>query len=454
VRFQITGGIEIAVSLDSMSDPLANRKYKSIKIMSGINGALRRDLGLIDAVGVGLGAVMGAGIFVVTGVAAGVAGPAFLVGLAVAGVAAAFNGLSSAQLAANFPQSGGTYEYGYRLVHPAAGFAAGWMFLASKLAAAGTVALGFGHYAAAAVPGIAPVAVAVGAVVLVTAANLLGVKRAGSLNLAIVLLTLCALGCFVVGGWSAVDGKNFQPFAPHGFRGVAESCALLFFAYTGYARLATLGEEVRDPERNIPRAIILTLVLSFLIYLTVGVVAVGSVGADAMAAVRAPLEAAAERFGSPWIARVVAVGAATAMLGVLLSQILGISRMMLAMARRGDLPRIFNQVSRSGGVPVLAILVTGAIAATLALTGTLEAVIAAAAFTILIYYALANLAALRLLVGQRLYPPWIAWAGLAVCLAMAASLPPRTVAAGTGILAVGFVLRWCLHRISTVRGGR
>jgi APA family basic amino acid/polyamine antiporter len=409
---------------------------------------LRRDLGLVDAVGIGLGAVMGAGIFVVTGVAASVAGPAFLVGLAVAGIAATFNGLSSAQLAANFPQSGGTYEYGYRVVHPTAGFAAGWMFLASKLAAAGTVALGFGHYVAALVPAAAPVPVAVGAVVVLTAANLLGIKRAGAFNLAIVLFTLAALGCFVAGGVPVVREANFQPFAPHGWRGVAESCALLFFAYTGYARLATLGEEVREPEKNIPQAIILTLALSFVIYLSVGLVAVGSVGAGAMAASHAPLEAAAESFRQPWIAKILAVGGATAMLGVLLSQILGISRMMLAMARRGDLPGFLNHIMESRGVPARAILLTGGIAATLAMIGTLETIIAAAAFTILIYYSLTNLAALRLSCGRRLYPPWVAWAGLVTCLAMAASLQGRVLMIGIGLLATGFLVRFLLHRLS------
>jgi basic amino acid/polyamine antiporter, APA family len=408
---------------------------------------VRRDLGLVDAVGIGLGAVMGAGIFVVTGVAAGVAGPAFLVGLAVAGLAAAFNGLSSAQLAANFPQSGGTYEYGCRMIHPAAGFAAGWMFLASKLAAAGTVALGFGHYAAAIIPWAGPVPVAVGAVLLLTAANLLGVKRAGMLNLVIVLFTLAALGCFVVCGWSSVAGGNFRPFVPHGWRGVAESCALMFFAYTGFARLATLGEEVREPAKNIPRAIALTLGLSFIVYLAAGFVAVGAVGADALATSRAPLEMAAESFREPWIARLLAVGAATAMLGVLLSQILGISRMMLAMARRGDLPGLLKRIDQSRGIPAPAVILTGAIAAALAIAGTLDSVIAAAAFTILIYYALTNLAAIRLPAGLRRYPAWIAWAGLAACIAMAASLQAGTIAAGAGLLAAGFVLRFCLHRL-------
>jgi APA family basic amino acid/polyamine antiporter len=413
--------------------------------------SLRRDLGLVGAVGIGLGAVMGAGIFVVTGVAAGVAGPAFLVGLAVAGVAAAFNGLSSAQLAANFPQSGGTYEYGRRMIHPLAGFAAGWMFLASKLAAAGTVAIGFGHYASAMFPGTAPIPMAVAAVVLLTLANLFGVKRAGALNLVIVLLTLAALGCFVAGGWTQMEPANFRPFAPHGWHGVAESCALLFFAYTGYARLATLGEEVREPAKNIPRAIVLTLILSFVVYLSVGMVAAGAVGAGALAASRAPLETAAEAFGKPWIARFLAAGAATAMLGVLLSQILGISRMMLAMARHGDLPRCLDRIDETPGVPSRAIVLTGTIAATLAIFGTLDAVIAAAAFTILIYYALTNLAAIRLPGAQRLYPRWIAWAGLVTCIAMALSLQPRTILAGGALLAMGFTFRFCLHRPAPAR---
>jgi APA family basic amino acid/polyamine antiporter len=410
--------------------------------------ALRRELGLLDAVGIGLGAVMGAGIFVVTGVAAGVAGPAFLVGLAIAGIAATFNGLSSAQLAAVYPQSGGTYEYGYRVVSPAAGFAAGWMFLASKLAAAGTVAIGFGHYAAVLIPGLEPVPTAVSAVILLTMANLFGVKKAGALNLAIVSLTLISLGFFVGGGLPSFEANNLRPFTPHGWRGMAESCALLFFAYTGYARLATLGEEVREPEKNIPRAILLTLVLSFVIYLAVGTVAVGSVGADALAATRSPLEKAAETFSASWIAQLLAVGAATAMLGVLLSQILGISRMMLAMARRGDLPGFLEKVDEKRGVPGRGILLTGIIALTLALAGTLEVVIAAAAFTILIYYAITNLSAIRMPQERRLYAPWIAWAGLFTCIAMAASLQFRTIAAGLGLLAGGFILRWCLHRLS------
>ncbi len=409
---------------------------------------LRRELGLLDAVGIGLGAVMGAGLFVVTGVAAGVAGPSFLLGLMMAGVAATFNALSSAQLAVCFPESGGTYEYGYRCVAPVAGFAAGWMFLASKLAAAGTVALGFGHYAAALLSWGRPSVLAAAAVAVLTVANLFGIRRVGALNLGIVALTLIALAVFVIGGAGSVRMANLRPFAPHGWRGVMESGALLFFAYTGYARLATLGEEVRDPARTIPRAIILTLVLSFVVYLAVGFIAVGTVGAPAMADSRSPLDRAAVAFPVPWISGVVAVGATAAMLGVLLSQILGISRMMFAMARRGDLPAALARVDAARGVPARSIGLTGAIALGLTLAGTLESIVAAAAFTILVYYGITNLAALRLRADDRRYHQWIAWAGLAACAVLALSLPLRTAATGMILLAAGFLFRWRLHRFA------
>jgi basic amino acid/polyamine antiporter, APA family len=205
---------------------------------------LRRDLHLLSAVAVGLGAIIGAGIFVVTGVAAGVAGPAFLVGLMVAGGVASFNALSSAQLAARYPQSGGTYEYGYRVLHPWLGFAAGWMFLASKLAAGGTVALGFSGYFSALFPAVAERPTAVAAVVLLTLVNYFGVKRTGHVNIFIVAVSILSLLYFVISGIPAVNIENFQPFAPSGTGGILQSAALLFFAYTGYARLATLGEEV------------------------------------------------------------------------------------------------------------------------------------------------------------------------------------------------------------------
>lgn len=404
--------------------------------------ALRRDLGLLHAVGIGFGAIIGAGIFVVTGVAAGIAGPAFLLGLALAGLAATANALSSAQLAAEYPQSGGTYEYGYRVLHPLAGFAAGWLFLASKISAAGTVALGLAGYLAGVVPGVLPRVVAVGAVVVLTALNYFGIRRSGRANLAIVAISLGTLLLFLSLGAGAFEPGHLRPFAPRGWRGTLEAAALLFFAYTGYARIATLGEEVREPRRTIPRAIVITIIGALLLYGAVAVVAVGAIGTTALAASPAPLLVAAGGTGVAWLPAVVAVGGVTAMLGVILSQLLGLSRMVFAMARRGDLPRGLARVHPKHGVPGRAVLLVGAAAAVVAATGTLRGVAEAAAFTILIYYAIANLAALRMPRAARLYPDAVPVAGLTACSLLALSLAPRTIAVGTAVLAVGFAVRW------------
>ena len=421
-----------------MSTPETNRTQ----------GELRRELGLADCVAVGLGAIIGAGIFVVTGVAAGVAGPAFLLGLVFAGIAATCNALSSAHLAATYPQSGGTYEYGYRVLHPTLGFAAGWMFLASKLAAGGTVALGFGNYLSQLFPAIPQRPAAVVAVLVLAAANFFGIKKAGRLNMAIVSVTLLTLLYFVVAGVPYFSPANLQPFMPQGWRGVAEAAALLFFAYTGYARIATLGEEVHEPKTTIPRAVIITIVLSVVLYLAVAAVAVGAVGSEAMAQSRSPLQRAAQGFSLPGVVLLTGVGATTAMLGVLLSQFLGISRMMFAMARRGDLPRFLERIHPAHNVPHFGIALTGLIIVLLTVFGTLQFVVSAAAFTILLYYSIANIAALRMAKSDKLFPDFVPLVGLVSCLLLAFSLQPATIGTGLGLLAVGFVLRWVLHRIS------
>jgi basic amino acid/polyamine antiporter, APA family len=414
-------------------------------------GELRRDLSLLDAVGIGLGAIIGAGIFVVTGVAAGVAGPAFLVGLLLAGLVATFNALSSAQLAATYPQSGGTYEYGYRLLHPWLGFVAGWVFLASKLAAAGTVALGFAGYFTALFPALSERAVAVTATVLLTLANYVGIRRSGLLNSAIVSVSILALLYFIVAGIPSFEPANLIPFAPTGWRGIVEATALLFFAYTGYARLATLGEEVREPRRTIPRAIVAALGIASLLYTGVALVAVGGVGAEAMAASLSPLEVAARSFELPGVSLAVAIGATTAMLGVLLSQLLGISRMIFAMARRRDLPGLFDHVHPTFGVPDRGVLLAGFVAILVALLGTFEAIVAAAAFTILLYYSIANLAAFRMRREDRLFPAWIPVAGFLSCLSLAFTLPLPVILTGLGVLGVGVL--WRLVYVRVRRGG-
>jgi basic amino acid/polyamine antiporter, APA family len=402
---------------------------------------LRRDLGLIDAIAIGFGAIIGAGIFVVTGVAAGIAGPALLAGLFIAAIAATANALSSAQLAALYPQSGGTYEYGYRVLNEWAGFAAGWMFMASKTAAAGTVALGLAGYLDALVPGLQPRVMAVGAIILFTMLNYFGVRRSSTANLMIVAVSLGALLIFVGAGAGAFRTMNLQPFAPAGLRGTLQAAALLFFAFTGYARIATLAEEVRDPGRNIPLAIAITIGGAVLLYGAVALVAVGSIGTAAMAETAAPLYVAAQAFPARWVATVVAIGGITAMLGVILSQLLGLSRMAFAMARNGDLPAGLASVHPRFGSPARAVLLIGAVAAVVAATGTLRGVAAAASFTILVYYGIANVAALRMPQHARLVPDLVPWVGVTSCALLLVSLDMTTIMTGSAVLVAGLVGR-------------
>ncbi len=409
---------------------------------------LKRVLGLNDAIGVGLGAIIGAGIFVVTGVAAGVSGASFIVGLMIAGLIASFNGLSSAQLAAVYPQSGGTYEYGYQLLNPSFGFSAGWMFLISKLSAAGIVAIGFGSYFFQLVPIFSPLTYSIAAVVILTIANLVGIRKAGMVNLIIVLVTLLSLIYFVVGGIGSVKASNFTPFAPFGVMGIAESTAILFFAFTGYARIATLAEEVVEPKKTIPRAVIVTIISAIVLYAAVSVVATGAIGAEGMAQSKSPLQVASNAMAAPGISTIITIGASTAMLGVLLSQILGISRMLLAMGRRNDLPHFFEKIHSKTAVPHIGILITSAVILAITVLGTFEFVVRAATFTILLYYSITNIAAIRQPNQQQLYSKAIPYLGLVGCIAMSISLPLNVVVSGIALLAIGFAVRYLVKRFS------
>jgi APA family basic amino acid/polyamine antiporter len=383
--------------------------------------------------------MVGTGVFVYTAVGAGLAGPAVLASLLIAGIAAACNGLSSAELAAAYPRSGGTYEYAGRLLSPWAGFLAGWMFLAAKSTSAAATALGFGAYVGE-VLGLPPLAVSLSLVVAVTALNFMRLARAGALNLVLVAVTVAALGALVITGLPAVSCDRFRPFAPRGASGILSAAALLFVAYAGYARVATLGEEIEDPRRNIPRAVVLALVMAAALYVLVTAVAVGTLGADAFARAAeggAPLVAVA---GPPWVKTALAIGAASAMGSVFLNLMLGLSRMAFAMSRGRDLPVSLATLNRAAS-PVVAVVAVGlAVGALVAAAGVVR-LLSVSAFTVLVYYGLTNVSALRLERDRRLVPAAVPWAGLAFCLTLAASISPRHVAVGAAILLSGVAWR-------------
>lgn len=412
---------------------------------------LRRELGLGDAVAIGLGAVIGAGIFVVSGVAAGIAGPAMLISLLIAGAAASFNGLSSAMLAARFPYAGGTYEYGYEMLHPLAGFSAGWIFLMSKLSAGGVVALGFGSYMQRFFPNLDIRWTATAALFFLVLANLVGIKKAGLLNRIIVSITVLSLIYFILSGFTVFDAGHFQPFfIPSGFGGIAQASGVLFFAFTGYARIATLGEEVNEPQKNIPRAIIITLISSIILYSLVALVALGAIGANGMSTSGTPLFSAAEVMNWPGVLQIIMISGTTALLGVLLSQILGTSRMFYAMGQRQDLPQALSHISQKSGVPSYGIFLSGLVILLTIWTGELTFITQTASFTILIYYSITNLSALRLDKKDHFLPPWIPWAGLILCVLMAFSLPVPSILAGLTLLLMGHLFRIIRRTFSKV----
>ncbi|HSG63931.1 MAG TPA: APC family permease, partial [Gammaproteobacteria bacterium] len=342
------------------------------------------------------------------------------------------NGLSSAQLAANHPVSGGTYEYGYRYLDPALGFTAGWMFLCAKSASAATAALGFAGYLLLALgydQTWLRVAAGLAIVAVLTAIVAGGMSRSNRTNVVIVSVTLAGLAAFIIAGLPAAlesGSEPFRPFFPEGDGGLAallHATALMFVAYTGYGRIATLGEEIREPARNIPRAIIATLVVTLLLYVSVVAVAIGVAGSDtlgdATASAAAPLEVIARGMGMPWLGWLVGIAAVTAMAGVLLNLLLGLSRVLLAMGRRGDMPRAVARVDERTGSPRVAVIAIGCLIAGLVLLGDVRTTWSFSAFTVLVYYSLTNLAALRLSAGERLFPRWIPMCGLVACLGLA-----------------------------------
>jgi APA family basic amino acid/polyamine antiporter len=419
---------------------------------------LARVVGVPGAVLMGLGSIVGTGIFVSVGVAAGVAGPAIVIAVALAAVLATLNGLSSAQLAASHPVSGGTYEYGYEYLNPTLGFTAGWMFLCAKSASAATAALGFAGYTLAAF-GVhdsrARVALGVAVVAVLTAVLAGGMRRSNRANAVIVSFTLLALLAFVLAGLpTAIEGGRggFEgALRDVSLRDLLHATALMFVAYTGYARIATLGEEIEDPERSIPRAIVITLLATMTLYVAVVAVAIGAVGADALAGATeqaaAPLEIVAREFAVPQVSHLVAIGAVTAMGGVLLNLVLGLSRVLLAMGRRGDMPPAVSEVDTHGASPRRAVVATGAGIAALTLLGSVETTWSFSAFTVLIYYGLTNLAALRLPARQRRYPRAVPAFGLAGCFGLAFWVEPPIWIAGLILIAVGlawrvFARRW------------
>ena len=404
---------------------------------------LQRRLGVVDSTAIGLGSMLGAGVFVVFSPAAALAGPWLLVAVAVAGVVAYCNAVASAQLAARYPSSGGTYVYGRQRLGEWPGFLAGWGFVTGKTASCAAMAMTFGHYVA---PGLAtPLAVA--AVVVLTGVNLLGITRTALVTkilLAVVLATLALVAVAAAagphaGGFTVIDAGG--GLGDDSAWGVLPAAGLIFFAFAGYARIATLGEEVKDPATTIPRAILGALGGAFVIYLGLAALLQWQLPAGQLARSTAPLLDAVAASPLHGFAPVVQFGSAAACLGALLALITGVGRTTLAMARERDLPPVLARVGGGHAVPFVAELTVAAVVIVLLLTSNVLTVVGFSSFGVLVYYAVTNAAAFTLPERAWHAPRWLNVLGFAGCLVLAATLPVASVSVMAAMLAAGVVVR-------------
>ena len=420
--------------------------------------SLNRSLGLTDAVVLGLAAMIGAGVFVVWAPAAQAAGSALLVGLGFAAVVAFCNATASAQLAAQYPTSGGTYVYGRERLGEWWGFAAGWSFVIGKTASCAAMALAFAAYA---VPVEWQKPVAIAAVLALAALNYRGVTRTAALARVLIAVVLVVLVLVVVlgaasGGVSgAASGSMDAPALQTDWNwyGILQSAGLLFFAFAGYARIATMGEEVRDPQRTIPRAIVLALGITVVVYAAVAVVAIGSLGGG-LAASTAPLRDVVTAAGAVWALPVVQLGAAAAALGALLALIAGVGRTSLAMAREGDMPRWLAAVHPRFGVPHRAEVALALVVCVVVLLVDVRGAIGISAFGVLLYYVVANVAAFTQPAERRRYPRVLQVLGAAGCLVLVATLPLESIVAGAVVLTLGVALRLLARAVARGRSRR
>ncbi|MCD2263437.1 APC family permease [Dietzia aurantiaca] len=420
---------------------------------------LDRRLGLTDAVVVGLGAMIGAGVFVAFAPAAARAGSLVWASLAIAALVAVCNALSSARLAAQFPAAGGTYVYGRELLGPLPGFLAGWGFIVGKTASCAAMALTVGLYIW---PGHAKL-VAAAAVLLLTVLSVLGVQRTAAVAKVLVAIVLIVLAVFLVMAWVAPSGGGTEAVAagsgtagmgaaeaglvpvpavdgeawPARLLGVLGGAGFCFFAFAGYARIATLGEEVRDPARTIPKAVVLAISLVIVVYALVLAAIIHVLGVGGVAAGAAPVLEAAERIGGGELAPVVRIAAGIAALGALLGGILGVSRTTLAMARDRHLPAPLASVHTTRRTPYVAEICVGVLVAVIVLLADVRQAIGFSSFAVLVYYLVANTAALRLDRRCRRLPAWVPVLGALGCVTVAGSLPWESVVGGVVVFVVG-----------------
>ena len=413
---------------------------------------LKRTLNLFDATSIGIGAIIGAGIFVVLGIAIGYAGPAVIVSMMIAGVVASFTAFSFAEVGSAIPKEGGVYEYVYEIVSPSVAFVVGCLWLFAQTVAGAAISLGFASYFVAMFPLFSMRTVAISVALTLTALNLVGIKQSATVNNILVLTKIAILCLFVITGVFQIDPRNYSQFAPNGLFGMLQGAAFIFFAYLGFGRIATLGEEVKNPTRTLPLSVLLALATSVIIYVLTGFTATGIQDYKVLAGSGSPIADAAKMTGNFAIVATVSFGALIATASVLLTNLIGLSRVSFAMARNGQLPKSVAKVHSGFGTPYVSILIMGMLMAILAFVSDLKQTAAITSFSILSTHVILNYSAIRLrkkipnlkTFKAPLYPV-IPSLGIVSCIILMFSLPKESWIVAAFVV-VGSSLYYLLRR--------
>jgi APA family basic amino acid/polyamine antiporter len=400
---------------------------------------LKRTLGLFDTFSLSLGAIIGAGIFVITGVASQIAGPSLILSIIIAGIIAGLTAISVSQLVKAFPQEGGEYEYGYKTLSPFLGFLNGWIWTLNKIVIDSVIALGFASYASLFLP--LPIqTIAVITVAAATIINYFGIRSTGTLIGLLVIIKVSVLLFFVLLGAFYIKPSNFLPFSPNGISGILQASAIIFFAYVGFIRPIYVIEEVKNPKKNVSKGIFLGLIISVIIYFLVTLVATGLVGSSVLASTDSPLASAISITGFPQAVGIIVFGAIIATFSVLLGDVLGLSRMIFAMARKGDYPKWFAYIEKFSKTPRRAVIFSGLIIGIPTLIFDLRSLIQVASFLILIYFVFVNLSAIKLKKTLRRFSI-ISIIGIMGTLGLALSLSFSSIMIGFLLIFFGIVYK-------------
>ena len=397
---------------------------------------LRRNLNLFDAVNISLGSIIGAGIFVILGSAAALAGPAVFLSVVAAGLVSLLTGLSSAELSRKFPMSGGAYVFAKEALSGFFGFVVGWVWLFSNIVTGATVAVGFGYYLSFFSPSLSIHVGGALAVFLAVIVQLLGAKESSRLNNVLVMIKLLILLFFIVSAAFFFHRSHFGPLLPFGIRGVWAGAAVIFFAYAGFARVAVIADEIIDPAKTVPRATIISISISTLIYVLVAVAAVGIAGFRTLAGSGSPLADAARMEGFSFGAGLVGAGALVATWTVILASVLGVSRLAQTMAADGQLPEWIARINRNTGTPSRSIILSGAAMLILVLFADLPHIAYISSFSLLLYYAAIDLSGLKIFRGKL---RWLSLLGLLTLLILMFHLPYLSWLVGFAVVMAGIL---------------